>query len=224
MGQHREQFRVRLIGASALLMHRDNIAWADELKRWLSVPENKSRSIPGDDRSPAFTWLGSLYHDERVVSVPADNLAACFKEGGTDVPVPGSKHGKTFKKQTQSGMVVVEDSPTLLVKDSAIDVRPLLALKREEDFGRHVEAAAAAGFMLMVKRARVQQSKHIRVRPRFDNWSTEFTLDVWDEQITLDALKDILRFAGEYKGLGDWRPSSRTPGPFGRFRAEIVKV
>ena len=219
-----EQFKVKLIGKSPLLMHQDNIAWADELKRWREVPDNKAKSVAGDDRSPAFTWLGSLYHDGQVVAMPSDNVMRCIMEGGAEVPVPGAKRGKTFKKQTQSGMGVSEAFPALLVGGVEVPVAPLLALKSEEDFEKHVEAAVAAGFMLLVKRARIMQSKHIRVRPRFDNWSVEFMLNVWDEQITADALRDILRFAGEYKGLGDWRPSSRTPGPFGRFAAEVKKA
>lgn len=219
-----KQYSVKLTGKSPLLMHQDNIAWAGELKKWRENPDNKAKSVAGDDRSPAFTWLGSLYHDGQAVALPADNLMRCMMEGGAQVPVPGGKKGKTFKTQTQSGMMVVEASPALLVNGSVIDARPLLALKSEDDFDKHAEAAIEAGFMLLVKRARIMQSKHIRVRPRFDDWGCEFTLSVWDEQITEAALRDILRFAGEYKGIGDWRPSSRTPGPFGRFAAEIEEV
>ena len=42
-----------------------------------------------------------------------------------------------------------------------------------------------------------------------------------DDQITTDVLRSILEYAGRYKGLGDWRPSSKTPGPYGTFTAEI---
>jgi hypothetical protein len=219
-----QTYQVTITGKSPLLMHWDNIAWAEYLKRWRETPDNKKKSIAGDDRSPAFSWLGNLYHDGQLVTLPADNLMRCIMEGGAQVPVPGGKNGKTFKTQTQSGMMVAEQFPALLVNGSAIPVAPILALKDEEDFDKHLEVAIASGFMLFVKRARIGQSKHVRVRPRFDNWSVEFSINVWDEQITIEALRDIMRFAGNYKGIGDWRPSSRTPGPFGRFDAEIRKA
>lgn len=44
---------------------------------------------------------------------------------------------------------------------------------------------------------------------------------VSDEQITTAALQDIVTYAGQYKGLGDWRPGGKTPGPFGMFTATL---
>jgi hypothetical protein len=79
----------------------------------------------------------------------------------------------------------------------------------------------ALGFSLYLKRARIGQSKHIRVRPRFESWSATGELVVVDDQITEAVLTDILEVAGKYKGLGDWRPSSKTPGTFGMFNASL---
>lgn len=217
-------YRITLESRSPFLQHWDNIEWAEKMKAWREVPENKKLSVAGDDRSPAFTWLGSLYHDGNVVTVPADNLMRCFMEGGAGVVVPGGKNGKTFKAQTQSGMLVAEEHWPLLVKGKPIPVKPLFALANTNDFERHVVAAQASGFSLFVKRAKIGQSKHIRVRPRFDGWSTSGMIQVWDEQLTLPALRDIVRMMGSYKGLGDWRPSSRTPGPFGRFEGTVEEV
>jgi hypothetical protein len=205
-------------------MHYDNIAWADELKRWRQDPANKKFSVSGDDRSPAFSWLGSMYSDGERLVVPADNLMRALMEGGASVPVPGGKNGKTFKAQTQSGMLVQEESWPLTVDGSAIPVAPLLALKSEPDFEKHTAAAVANRFTLFVKRAKIGTSKHVRVRPRFDRWAASGTIGVWDEQITEKVLRDILAYAGSYKGLGDWRPSSKTPGPFGRFDSTVEEI
>jgi hypothetical protein len=219
-------YRITITGLSDLLFHADNIEWSDEMKRWREDPANKAKSVAGDDRSPAHTWLGSLYHDTKHVAIPSDNLMRCLMEGGAQVPVPGGKNGKTFKAQTQSGMVVVEESWPLIVNGKPIPVPGLLALTKEEDFQAHVTAARAAGFMLLVKRAKPPSSKgkHVRVRPRFTQWGATGTLQVWDDQLKLPSLVDILRLAGRNKGIGDWRPSSPTPGPFGRFEAKIVEV
>lgn len=217
-------YRITITGLSDLLFHADNIEWSGTMKRWREDPANKAKSVAGDDRSPACTWLGSLYHDGKHIAIPSDNLMRCLMEGGAQVPVPGGKNGKTFKSQTQSGMLVVEEYWPLLIRGKPVPVADLLALTKEEDFDVHFEAARAAGFTLLVKRAKIGSSKHVRVRPRFTAWSATGLLQVWDEQLKLGPLTDILKIAGAMKGLGDWRPSSRTPGPFGRFEAKIAEV
>ena len=97
------RFTVTLTGKTPLLMHYDNIAWADTMEAWKSDPGNKKDSKAGDDRSPAWRWLGSLYHDGKAIAIPSDNLMRAMMEGAAMVPVPGGKSGKTFKAQSQSG-------------------------------------------------------------------------------------------------------------------------
>lgn len=221
------KYRIKLVGKSPILMHRDNIEFSEETKRWRQTPENRKFSVAGDDRSPAHTWLGYLYHDGDHVTVPADNLMRCLMEGGASVPVPGGRGSKTFKSQTQSGMMVDADWP-ILVDGQPVPYRPLLALKDEKDFTAHsksvLDLMPRGGVELHVKRARIGTAKHVRVRPKFNRWSTEGTLDVWDEQITLGVLRDIFTASGTYKGLCDWRPSSKTPGYFGRFEATVDEI
>lgn len=217
-------YEVTLTGTAPLLMHADNIEWADAMEGWKNDPANGKTSRAGDDRTPAFRWLGSLYHDEEVVAIPADNLMRCLMEGGSMVLVPGGRSGKTFKAQTQSGCIAGEPFWPITINGKSVPVAPLLDLEREPDFAKHQKAAAAAGFSLFVKRARIGQKKHIRVRPRFDRWTATGTLNVSDDQITEVVLRDILRYAGRFKGLGDWRPSGRTPGPHGVFSAELREV
>jgi hypothetical protein len=220
----RRTYNVTLTGSTPLLMHHDDIAWADLMEKWKNDPANKKNSKAGDDRSPAFRWLGSLYHDATSVALPSDNLMTCMMEGGSLVLVPGGKSGKTFKAQTQSGMLVGEPFWPLEVgaKGQPILMADLEALKETNDFDLHIVRASELGFSLFLKRAKIGQAKHIRVRPRFDVWSASGTIVVWDEQITKQVLLDVLMNGGRYKGLGDWRPGSpRKPGPFGTFTAEV---
>lgn len=216
-------YNVKLTGLTPLLLHRDNIDFADDLKVWRAQPDNKKLSVAGDDRSPAFTWLGCLYDDGVQLTMPSDNLMSCIMAGGAAVPVPGGRGGKTFKAQTQSGLLTTEANWTLLVDGKPISLEPLYALKNNSNFRDHQATVLDYGFSLFVKRAAIGTSKHVRVRPRFPRWELQGNLDVWDDQLTLDVLRSILRMAGEYKGLGDWRPSSKTPGPYGRFSAEVQK-
>ena len=50
-----------------------------------------------------------------------------------------------------------------------------------------------------------------RYRPRFDEWGLRFTIQVTDDQLPLEVLKEILDYAGRSVGIGDFRPR------FGRF-------
>lgn len=215
-------YRVTITGTSPLLMHRDNIDWADYMEKWKTDPSSKKESKAGDDRSPAWRWIGCLYHDNNVVSLPADNLMRAIMEGAARVPVPGGKNGLTFKSASQSGMVVSEPYwPLLLAGGRKVAMSDIEALRDVKDFASHREAALELGFTLHTKRAKIGSSKHVRVRPMFSQWSASGAINVWDEQITQRVLTDILSFAGRYKGLCDWRPGGKTPGSFGMFEAEV---
>jgi hypothetical protein len=215
------RYDITITGSTPLLMHPDNIEWADRLEAWKNDPGNKRESKAGDDRSPAWRWIGNLYSDGRLVALPSDNLMRAFMEGGAMVPVPGGKSGKTFKAQSQSGMMVAEPYWPIDIKGANVKISDIQPLMEVKDFALHKARATELGFRLHVKRAKIGASKHIRVRPMFETWSAHGTINVWDEQITDRVLADILSYAGQYKGLGDWRPGGRTPGSFGMFTAQI---
>jgi len=217
----RTHYAVTITGTTPLIMHADNIEWADEMSAWKDRKENKSKSKAGDDRSPAFRWIGSLYHDGEHICLPSENFMRCLMEAGAQVPVPGGRSGKTFKSQTQSGIMPGALSWPLLVASKPVAVAPVLGLQREPDFAAHKAAAVKMGFELMCKRAKIGASKHIRVRPLFREWSAVVELTVTDPQITPAALEDIIDVAGTFKGLGDWRPGGKTPGRYGMFTAVL---
>lgn len=212
-------YRISIRGVTPLLMHADNIDWADAMNTWRSRKENKQKSKAGDDRTPAFRWLGCLYHDGTNITVPAENLMRSLMEAATQVPVPGGRGGKTFKAQSQSGILPSADGWPLLLAGRPVPVGGLLALRDEDDFTVHRETAAQHGFELFSKRARIGSAKHVRIRPLFREWGVEVELMVIDKAISREILQEIFEVAGRMKGLGDWRPSSRTPGRFGMFSA-----
>ncbi len=218
------KYQVTLTGSTPLLMHWDNIEWADQMSEWKDDPANRKDSKAGDDRSPAWRWIGCTYHDGQSITIPADNLMRSMMEGGAMVPVPGGRSGKTFKAQTQSGMMVNETQWPILIGGRSIPIAAVNALTKEKDFKAHKAEVERLGFELFVKRAKVGTSKHIRVRPRFNQWAAVGTVSVWDEQVTDQVLADVLRYAGQYKGLGDWRPGGKTPGAFGMFTAEVQRI
>jgi hypothetical protein len=188
---------------------------------WKNDVANKKLSKPGDDRTPSFRWIGCLYHDNKEIVLPISNIMRAGMEGGALVLVPGGRSGKTFKAQSQSGIMPREISWPFLVNGKTVPFGPIAELMTEPDFTRHKIRANELGFDLFVRRARIGAAKHIRVRPRFEQWSTTGDLVVTDSQITESVLRDIFESAGRFKGLCDWRPGSKTPGTFGMFSVEI---
>lgn len=217
-------YGVTLTGVSPLLLHADDLAWRGQLERWQTDPENKRTSRAGDDRTPAWRWLGYCYHDDQHIGVSSDNLMTALREGGAKVPVPGKKN-QTYKRQSQSGLVVNELLWPLVTPRGPVPWPKLAELIHQSDYAAHETAALHAGFELFAKAAKVGMSKHIRVRPRFNAWTCSGTVTVFDETITKAVLGSIFEMAGIYCGLGDWRPSSPSkPGPWGRFSFDLKEV
>ena len=213
-------YTVALTGTTPLLMHQDDILWSDQLSAWRNVPKHKASSKAGDDRMPAWAWIGSLYHDGTSVVIPSDNVMSCLMRGGAMVPT--GKGQKTFKSATQSGITPLDLYWAFDAGHGAIPIQPFRAgIPDEYSFDRYQELAAEHHFLLYLKRAKIGNSKHVRVRPRFDAWHASSRLLVTDEQITLDVLRSIFECAGRFIGLGDWRPGGKTPGPYGTFTAEV---
>jgi hypothetical protein len=223
-----KRYEVTLTGARDLLMHKDNIQFGEKIKMWCKDPKNKKDSVSGDDRSPAFTWIGYCYEDGKNIVLDSDNLMTMLREGGAKCPT--GKKQETFKKITQSGLLVDDIGWTLLVDGAPISWAAIKSLEAEEDFSKHEALAKSLGFELFVKRAKIGFSKHVRVRPRFvsndkSNWSATGTISVLNSQITEEVLQNILTYAGALCGICDWRPSSpKAPGPFGTFTASIKQI
>jgi len=220
------QYRLTLEGLTPLIMHKDNLGFGEKIRAWQKDPANKEHSVAGDDRSPPWSWLGFLYHNRKVVGIPADNLMTMLREGGAKVKTGRST--ETYKKHTQSGIAIDQEQFALLAGDREIAVKPLNDLIGEMDFNRHLDTAEKAGFELLVKRAKVGQSKHVRVRPMFRQWIAVGTFTVMDEELsglTQIVLQTILNQAGALCGLGDWRPSSpKSPGSYGKFATTLELV
>lgn len=73
------------------------------------------------------------------------------------------------------------------------------------------------------KRSAVNKNIKARVmvvRPKWTDWSAEFTLNVYESTITKETIRQLLDYAGNYVGIGSYRPTAN--GLFGRF--ETVKI
>jgi len=214
-----KKYKVTLIGTTPLLMHRYNIKWEERIKAWARDPQNKSVSIPGDCRTPAWGWIGCCYFADGLMVLESDNLMAMLRDAGKKTPAAKGKG--SLKAATQSGILVNEIGWPVVTKKGVISQEDVMALKDEYDFKLHEELANEMGFELFVKPARVGAQKHIRVRPRFDSWTLEGSITVFDVTLSTDVIKALFVQAGRYIGIGDWRPGSPMPGNFGMFDSKI---
>jgi len=222
-----DQYSVTLTGVTPLLLHADNLAFSEKVKAWQKDPANRELSHAGDDRSPAWTWIGSAYHDGRVVGIDSDNIMTMLREGGAKVKTGKGKD--TYKKQTQSGLMLDQALWPIAtsIYPGGVPVAKLNALIGVNDFSEHLEIAEMCGFELLVKRARIGMAKNIRVRPMFRAWTAAGSITVMDSELsglTQPILQTILTQAGIMCGLGDWRPSSNKSGTFGKFMAIVEKL
>lgn len=218
-----KKYLVSLTGETSLLMHHDNLVWAETMNKWRLDPANKKNSVAGDDRTPAWRWIGNLYIEFGRIVLPSDNLMTMLREGGKKVST--GKGQETYQRYTQSGIIVDQSSWPILVGGKEIPYTPIKELIGNSDFESHQACVQELGFELFVKRAKIGTAKHVRVRPRFDSWSVSGSITVLEDKLTTDVLSNILTFAGVYSGLGDWRPSSpKSPGAFGKFSVELKEI
>jgi len=128
-----------------------------------------------------------LYKDpEGNIIIPSINIKAMLRDAGRNYKVSGRR--TTFGAMIRAG----------------IDVEPFYVPLKHN------------GWEVDVRSVVVQRSRIPRARPRFDEWSLEFTIVNKDPTILLrDTMKRIVEDAGKWYGLGDFRPE------FGLF--EVVK-
>lgn len=223
-----KRYEITLTGSTPLIMHADNLAFSEKIRSWQRDPANKELSQAGDDRSPAWTWIGYAYHDDKHITMSADNIATCIREGGAKVPTGNKRGDKTYKKLSQSGIVLDTPEYELTVDGKQIPLDPIRALIGNNDFFDHMETAESLGFELFVKRAKVMMAKHVRVRPLFRNWMVRGTITILDEEmfgLSQDIVQRIFDQAGMFCGLGDWRPGSpKSPGFYGKFLTHLQQI
>lgn len=128
--------------------------------------------------------------------IPGPNIFSCLIQAGKF-----HKNGKTKVTTTKSSLI-----PAGMALQEV--VCPLGTKKFEVD-SRSVVIPATGGRIMA----------H---RPRLDNWSLSFTLDVDESMFSSDFVRLLVDDAGRKIGLGDFRPDRK--GPFGKFVVTAWKV
>lgn len=126
--------------------------------------------------------LVAYRNNEGKLYQPSDHLIGALVKAGTNFKV-GGRGKKTFKEFIKGGVFIYPDAIIHKNQNYEIDKRRVV----------------------------VNRSAIMRVRPMLNIWSLDFELQILSNEITFEEMNKIMVYAGEYIGIGDFRPR------FGRF-------
>ena len=172
----------------------------------LSFSRYYAQEVPKKDKESAAdfeerTWRHRLHvTDDGFVLIPPFAFKNCLDSAakylGKQIPGRGKT---TYTKHFVSGVLVMDPL--------------LLPMKKAEVKGewRHVPADGTPGGSKRV----------MKCFPVIPKWEGEVEIHVLDDTITQEVLEEHLVQAGQFIGLGSFRPENR--GIYGRFRLVSLK-
>ena len=190
-----QKFEVTLEGKTPYMQHRMD---DQKLEEW---EKNRGLIIERDDVAKEDA-IRAEYHCYRETGkdgkcyIPAEHFRAAMITAGTYVKGKVGAQTKSMKS-TVAAMFSLEEERVFMPDYDEIDKRSAV--------NKNVKAR------VMV------------VRPKWSKWTPKFNLVVDNDSITEETVKQILIYAGQYVGVGSFRPTNN--GMFGRFTiAKFKKV
>lgn len=188
-----QTIKLKATGLSPLLMHSDRFANPlDPLTRAHKELTAKRKKTDADHQDIAKSeWLGSLYHDHGVgVFIPGQNI---------DATLIGAAKLRKLGTHIKRAAICVDDM-----------------IKLQYDGPKDPQKLFADGRFIDVRGVKVGTAKIMRCRPKFNNWSIEFSVMLDEELMNPAELIQIAHDAGRMIGLCDYRPR------FGKFTVEAM--
>lgn len=148
------------------------------------------------------TWREKIHRNAKGEAfIPPMALKNCLADVARYLSesVPG-KGKATYTKHFEAGIIVMEPMMLGVKADDAPSERLFLPSDCKRGGGRRVW----------------------KTYPKFDPWKVHAVIIVMDETITPEKLEEYLRYAGDFIGMGRFRP--RNNGFYGRFDVENVKI
>lgn len=187
---------VQLYGTSPLVMHNIRLANPQDEHSKAIKQLTKKKAKTEDDAAEIerLEWYGGLYYEKQFggVYVPTWNILRCFEEAAKV-----SRDGKTVMRS-----VVVTDMTAPISYDGPSDIDALWEDKR-------FRWSTVIGIQ--------KQSKLVRMRPIFRDWSCEIQVEVLTDMLDRDQFERIVQRAGLIEGLGDARKLG-----YGRFDGKVL--
>jgi len=188
-------YEAEVVGNLPLLMHNSQLA--DPLNAHTkAVKALTSLKVKTDEHHVQIAeaeYQGGLYIDDQIGPyIPGDMIEACLYDAAA----------RMRKKKSFKATVTTPESMYRLEYEGPRTREGLVADPRFRDY----------------RSIKVSDSKRImRTRPRFNEWSAKFTLQLFPGDVTPDMLERALTDAGMYHGFGDYRPK------FGLFSLKSFK-
>ncbi|MBR9701808.1 hypothetical protein GOV13_02710 [Candidatus Pacearchaeota archaeon] len=187
-----QKFKVKLEGVTSYLQHR-----MDEQK--LEAWEKQRGFVVERDDVNKEDAVRAEFHSYRNADgkyfIPSSQIRGALIIAGTYVKGKVGTQTKSMKS-TVAAMFYPEEDEIILKPQT-------YAIRKDSAVNRNVKA------------------RIIVIRPEFKNWSCEFTLIVDNDTITKETVEKIIEYAGQYVGIGAWRPTNN--GMFGRFKIAQFK-
>lgn len=183
-------YKATIEGIRPLLMHSGRLADPlDPMALRLAELTHKKKKTPDDhERIARAEWEGGLYVLEDQVVLPGLLLDATLRDGAKQ-----NKQGKAVV----AGVEIAEEFVPLQY-DGPKSWKKLYDVKNELDKRKFVDRRGTK----LNGRTTV-----IRTRPRFNEWSATFTLNIFDfAEVGPKDVQRGLEHAGRAVGIGDFRP------------------
>lgn len=157
--------------------------------------KNRKLIIERDDvaKEDAVRAEFHSYNDKDGFYIPSEHLVGAFINAGALVKSKVG-NGKKSMKNIVAGMFSIKEPKLRLSKEYEIDKRSAV--------NRNIKARV------------------ITIRPKWNEWEAKFTLCVDNDTITKETVEQIITYAGQYIGIGSFRPTNN--GMFGRFRLNKI--
>ena len=185
------QVILKITGLTPLIVHNGQLA--DPLNKFskaMKAVTGKRKKVDADYEELArLEFLGGLYLKDSRPCMPSQALEAMMISAAKK-----QRKGADFK----SGMLI-EESPYI-----------------EYDGPTNPDELWADERFRIVAGVKVSQSRVMRTRPQFPEWSIQFGVTYIEELLNKRDIIEVATIAGWQIGLCEWRPK------FGRFKAEVI--
>jgi len=131
----------------------------------------------------------AAYKNKNGYYEPSRHIEGCLIKAAANFRIPG-RGRKTYKDLMKSAIIVDPEEIPLTPQEYEIFSAPVV----------------------------ISRSRIMRSRPKFNDWELEFKININDDQVKPELVKDILEHGGRNVGLGDWRPK------YGRFEVTKFEV
>ncbi len=194
------EVQVKIQGTAPLLQHKFG---ADIME---AMMQGSRKNTGSPDWSAE--WMGTMYADKAgYLYQPATHIEGALVKAATSFKIKGQK-SKTWKDPIKAYVYVSPDNiPHLFNGEPVKAPNADLVLNPTENLSVSIMRA-------VVQRAAIARSRLMIAI----GWELAFTIQVVDDQVRAEVLREILEEAGRAVGIGDYRPR------YGRFQVVTFEV